>query len=207
MKEDIPATLLPLRNSPLTFMTAGKCLTLTKSTFCLPWSFASMPVKWSVNQIWSCTVNSKCQFEGLLTYSAKDQAWNVGLISWRLNTDFMAGRLAVFIVISSFDVEQNFINILNVWFTFKSMIYRRLTLVLMFASKYVISISSSSELYKFLQVFKFRIIQIHTVVCVALKSDDTVKHVKNKTSKREQEHHKQNLYGNVVWKNMKYFDW
>ena len=180
---------------------------MTKSTFCLPWSFASLLVKWSVNQIWSCTVNSNCQFERLSTYLDKDQAWNVSLILWRLNTDVMAGRLAVFNVISSFDVEQNFINISNVWCTFKNMIYRRLTLDLMFVSKYVISISSSSELYKFLQVFKFRIIQILTGVCVALKSDDTVKHVKNNTSKREPEHRKQNLYGNVVWENMKYFDW
>ena len=42
---------------------------------------------------------------------------------------------------------------------------------------------------------------------VALKSDDIIKHVKNKTSKRKQEHWKQNLHRDAVWKNMECFDW
>ena len=88
----------------------------------------------------------------------------------------------------SYDVEQNFDNIASPWITLKGMVGKTLILVSMF----VISVCSSNIL---------------TNVCVALAPDDTVKHVKNKTSKREQEHCKQNLYEDAVWKNMECFDW
>ena len=55
--------------------------------------------------------------------------------------------------------------------------------------------------------FKFRIVQILIHIYVAVKSDDTVKHVKKNTSKRKQEHGKQNLYGDAVWQDMECFDW
>ena len=42
--------------------------------------------------------------------------------------------------------------------------------------------------------FKFRIVRVLIHIYVAVKSDDTAKHVKNCISKCKQEHGKQNLY-------------
>ena len=42
--------------------------------------------------------------------------------------------------------------------------------------------------------FKFRIVRVLKHILVAVKSDDTAKHVKNSIGKSKQEHRKQNLY-------------
>ena len=127
----------------------------------------------SVNQICPCTINSNCTFEGLSTYSGTNQAWHVCLISWLLNTGVTNDRLV--------NVQHDFL----IWC--KTELKTRAFNLLLEA--WLTGQQIGDQCW-----FKFRIVRVLIHIYVAVKSDDTIKHVKNSISKCKQEHRKQNLY-------------